>query len=445
MNLSWGKNSIRNWRDYRTRQRAALRESNRISHRDEHLERSLLTDLLDRADGGDEGAEGTDSDDADGPARRSGPTDASDTSSATGASGPSGTTQFGEMGRPMNRQSAFYLGFVGALGALIAIGLWHSLGRLATVITILIVALFLTLALNPLVEWLGRRGLKRSLSVAIVFVGVLIVFTLLGLLVFPPVVTQGGELVQEAPSYVDRILNAAWVQELDKDYGVVDKISEEFNKRLTDETFISTVLGGVLGAGRAVVNGVFQTFTILILTLYFLASLPKMKRTAYAMVPASRRNRVVQLSEEIMRRTGSYAIGQVAIATINAILSYVMMTVLGIPYAAVLAVVVGFLGLIPMVGATLGAGVVCLVASFDEPKIALFAALYYLVYQQIENYVVAPKIMQRTVSVPGALTVVAALAGGTLLGVLGALLAIPVAAAILLLVDEVLVPRQRHQ
>ncbi|GAA4120915.1 hypothetical protein GCM10022415_23250 [Knoellia locipacati] len=440
MNLSWGKNSVRSWRAYRTRQRAALRESNRIHHEDEHLERSLLADLL----GGD-GTDGADRVDGE-PARAAADEEsggAAPTAAATAAS--TGTTQFGEMGRPINRHSPFYLGFVGALGALIAIGLWHSLGRLATTLTILLVALFLTLALNPIVEWLGRRGLRRSLSVGIVFLGVIVVFTLLGLLVFPPVISQGSELVQEAPNYVDRILNASWVQELDKNYDVVDKISEEFNKRLTDETFISSVLGGVLGAGRAVVNGVFQTFTILILTLYFLASLPKMKRVAYSMVPASRRNRVAQLSEEIMRRTGSYAIGQVAIATVNAVLSYVMMSLLGIPYAAVLAVLVGFLGLVPMVGATLGATLVCLVAFFDDPRSALFAGVYYLVYQQIENYVIAPRIMQRTVSVPGAVTVVAALAGGTLLGVLGALLAIPVAAAALLLVDEVLVPRQRHQ
>lgn len=442
MNLSWGKNSVRSWRAYRTRQRAALRESNRISHEDEHLERSLLADLLgaDGADGADR-AGGADDESA----RTAADEESAGAAAAAATAGSTGTTQFGEMGRPINRHSPFYLGFVGALGALIAIGLWHSLGRLATTLTILLVALFLTLALNPIVEWLGRRGLRRSLSVGIVFLGVIVVFTLLGLLVFPPVISQGSELVQEAPNYVDRILNASWVQELDKNYDVVDKISEEFNKRLTDETFISSVLGGVLGAGRAVVNGVFQTFTILILTLYFLASLPKMKRVAYSMVPASRRNRVAQLSEEIMRRTGSYAIGQVAIATVNAVLSYVMMTLLGIPYAAVLAVLVGFLGLVPMVGATLGATLVCLVAFFDDPRSALFAGVYYLVYQQIENYVIAPRIMQRTVSVPGAVTVVAALAGGTLLGVLGALLAIPVAAAALLLVDEVLVPRQRHQ
>lgn len=439
MNVSWGKNSVRNWRDYRTRQRETLRESNRIRHQDEHLEHSLLHDVL---GGGDDDPETTS--EAELPDGEGAVDGASVAAGAAPADGP-GLTQFGEMGRPINRHSPFFLGFVGAIGALLAIGLWHSIGRLATTITILVVALFLTLALNPMVECLGRRGLKRSLSVGIVFVGLLVVFVLLGLLVFPPVVTQGGELVQEAPSYLDRILNASWVQDLDKNYDVVDKIREEFNKRLTDQSFISSVLGGVLGAGRAVLNGLFQAFTILILTLYFLASLPTMKRTAYAMVPASRRNRFAQLSEEIMRRTGSYAIGQVAIATINAILSYVMMLLLGIPYAAVLAVAVGFLGIIPMVGATLGAAVVCLVAFFDEPRIALFAAIYYLVYQQFENYVVAPKIMQRTVSVPGALTVVAALAGGTLLGVLGALLAIPVAAALLLLVEEVLIPRQRHQ
>jgi predicted PurR-regulated permease PerM len=153
---------------------------------------------------------------------------------------------------------------------------------------------------------------------------------------------------------------------------------------------------------------------------------------------------VISLSEEIMRRTGSYAIGQVAVATINAICSWVMMMVVGIPYAAVLAVAVGFLGLVPMVGATIGAAVVVLVALFTNTQDAVIAGIYYLVYQQVENYVVAPKIMQRTVSVPGAVTVVAALAGGTLLGVLGALLAIPVAAGLLLLYEEVLLPRQRR-
>ena len=192
----------------------------------------------------------------------------------------------------------------------------------------------------------------------------------------------------------------------------------------------------------AVLSGVVSVFTVLVLTLYFLSSLPTIKRAAYAMVPASRRPRVAILAEEIMRRVGSYAIGQVLVATINACCSYLMMKIVGIPYAAVLAVVVGLLGLIPMVGATLGALVVALVALFGDPVRALIALTYFLVYQQIENYLISPRIMQRTVSVPGAVTIIAAMVGGALAGVLGALLAIPTAAGLLLLYEEVLVPRQ---
>ena len=369
----------------------------------------------------------------------------STTGPSVGPSGSHAAPRYGSAGRPLNRQSPFYVGFVGAIGVLVALGLWRTMGRLTTVITLLVVAFFLTLALNPLVESLTRRNVRRPAAVVTVFAGVLIVFTLLGVVVVPPVAEQGALLVEETPGYVDSVLNSGLVRQIDQDYQVVDKLSEELNKRVTDSGFLSQVFGGVLGAGRAVLTGVFQFFTVMILTLFFLASLPKVKHAAYQMVPASRRPRVVSLSEEIMRRTGSYAIGQVAVATVNAVLSWLMMSIVGIPYAAVLAVVVGFLGLVPMVGATLGALLVCTVAVFDEPRKAIIALVYYVVYQQIENYVVVPKIMQRTVSVPGAVTVVAALAGGTLLGMLGALLAIPFAAGLLLLYEEVLLPRQaRH-
>ena len=423
------------WKEYRRRQRAALRESNRpsglapgqVSDVDEQLARDLLTSVLPPTEGATETAGET----------------AGETPSEPGAAQGEGK-RFGAAGRPLNRQSPFYVGFVGAFGVIIALGLWHLLGRLSTVLTLIVVAFFLTLALDPIVQFLTRREIKRPAAVAIVFAGVLVVFTLLGLLVVPPVLQQGTELVQEAPGYVDGVLDSRIVRQIDQDYRAVDKISEEFNKRLTDSAFLSQIFGGVLGAGRALVTGVFQFFTVMILTLFFLANLPKVKGAAFGMVPASRRTRVTSLSEEIMRRTGSYAIGQVAVATINAILSWIMMTIVGIPYAAVLAVLVGVLGLVPMVGATLGAALVCTVAVFDEPRKMVIALVYYVVYQQVENYVVVPRIMQRTVSVPGAVTVVAALAGAALLGLLGALLAIPIAAGLLLLYEEVLLPRQRR-
>jgi predicted PurR-regulated permease PerM len=357
---------------------------------------------------------------------------------------PTESRTYGTAGRPLNRQSPFYVGFVGALGVFVAYGLYRMLGQLTPVITLLVIAFFLTLTLNPLVETLTLRGMKRSLSVAIVFAGVVAAFTALGFLVVPPVAQQGGLLADNAPRYLEDLLANQIVQDLDGQYHVLDKVQLEFQKLVTDGNFMSGVFGGVLGASKALASGFFGIVTVLVLTLYFLSTLPKVKDAAYGMVPSSRRPRFESLSEEIMRRVGSYAIGQVAVATINAVASWIMMSIIGIKYAAVLAVVVGVLGLIPMIGASLGAAVVCLVALFDDPQKAVIALIYYVVYQQVENYVIAPKIMQRTISVPGALTVVAALIGATLAGVLGALLAMPVAAGLLLIYEEVVVPRQRQ-
>ncbi|GGM91021.1 hypothetical protein GCM10009721_15700 [Terrabacter tumescens] len=351
---------------------------------------------------------------------------------------------FGQSGTPFNRQSPFYIGFVGAIGVLTAYAVVQAVGRLGTVITLLVISFFLTLALNPLVEALTRRSVRRGWAVTIVFLGVLAVFTLVGWVVIPPVAQQGSELATNAPRMFDNLLANPWVQDVDHRYQLVQRIQEEVNKRVADGNLWAGVFGGVLDAGKVIASGVFSGLTVLVLTLYFLASLPAVKQAAYALVPASRRPRTVSLAEEVMRRVGSYAIGQVAVAAINAFFAWIMMSLIGLKFAAVLAVAVGFLGLVPMIGATLGASVVAIVAFFDEPKKALIVIIYFIVYQQIENYAVMPRIMQRTVAVPGAVTVVAALAGGALLGILGALLAIPFAAGALLLYEEVLVPRQRR-
>jgi len=408
---------LKKWSEFRRRQREILRASN--------------------SPGAQEGTAGTDTQVG---------ADLMSDATPVGADTPerSGRRDYGTAGRPLNRQSPFYVGFVGAFGVLVAYGLYRVLGQLTQVITLLIVAFFLALALNPLIEALTGRGLRRPLSVAIVFVGLMGVFTALGFVVIPPVAQQGGLLADNAPKYLDDLLNNQLIQDFDSRYHVVEKFQAEFQTLISDGNFMSGVFGGVLGAGKALASGFFSFLTVLVLTLYFLVSLPKVKHAAYGMVPATRRARIISLSEEIMRRVGGYAIGQVAVATINALLSWIMMSIVGIRYAAVLAVAVGFLGLLPMVGASLGAAVVATVAFFDDPKKAAIALIYYVVYQQLENYVVAPRIMQRTISVPGAVTVVAALAGGTLFGIIGALLAIPVAAGMLLIYEEVLLPRQ-HQ
>jgi predicted PurR-regulated permease PerM len=132
----------------------------------------------------------------------------------------------------------------------------------------------------------------------------------------------------------------------------------------------------------------------------------------------------------------------VLVATINAVFTFILLTILDVPYSLVLSITVGILGIIPLVGATLGAVIVVLVGLFQSWQVGVIIAVYYLIYQQVENYVIAPRIMSRTVSVPGAVALIAALAGAALLGVLGALIAIPIAAAILLVLQQVAIPRQ---
>lgn len=369
------------------------------------------------------------------------------TAAATGPGAPTSNGPgegFGTPGRPLNRQSPFFVGFVGALGVLVAYGLVHAVTMITSVLTLLSASLFLALGLDPIVQWMQARGLKRGVAVSIVLVLVVGAFAGVVALVVPPVVAEASQLTAQAPDLVNNLLANETLSRLNDRYGVVTTVQNELAKRVRDQNLWTTLFGGVFGAGKAVATGFFSAFTVLVLTLYFLASLPKVKAAAYRMVPRSRRQRVTFLSEEITRRVGGYFIGQLAVATINGFFSFLMMSILGIPYAAVLAVAVGLLGLIPMVGATIGALVVLLVAVFSSTNAAIVVAVYYAVYQQLENYLIAPRVMRRTVSVPGAVTVVAALVGGSLLGVLGALMAIPFAAGLLLLYQEVLLPRQRQ-
>jgi predicted PurR-regulated permease PerM len=306
------------------------------------------------------------------------------------------------------------------------------------------VAAFIAIALDPLVSLLQRRGLPRGAAVLIVFVSLLLIVAGFLAAVLPVLISQSTELAKQLPDQVDSLRKSQWLSQLDKDYGVVTNASEQLRQRLSNSTAIFSLFGGLLGAGKAVISGLFSVLTVLVLTLYFLASLHSIADAGYRLVPSSRRERVRLLGDEILRRIGGFVAGQVAVATINGILTFVLVTILDLPYGLVLAIVVAILGLIPLVGATIGAVIVVLVGLFQSVQIAIIIGVYYVIYQQVENYVIAPRIMSRTVSVPGGIAVIAALAGAALLGVLGALLAIPVAAAILLLVQEVLIPRQER-
>ena len=239
---------LKKWSEFRRRQREILRVSNTPTAQDgdaetdEQREPDLLKDALPIGDD---------------------------------APKSSGRRDYGTAGRPLNRQSPFYVGFVGAFGVLVAYGLFKALGQLTQVITLLVVAFFMTLALNPLVEALSRRGMSRPLSVAVVFVGLIGVFTALGFVVVPPVAQQGGLLADNAPKYLDGLLHNRFVQDFDSHYHVISRFQGELQKRITDGNFMSGVFGGVLGAGKALASGFFSFLTVLVLTLYFISTLTR--------------------------------------------------------------------------------------------------------------------------------------------------------------------------
>ena len=346
---------------------------------------------------------------------------------------------FGRPGRPLAPRSPFRVAFSAALGVAVAYGLVRALISVQGVLVLLLTAAFLAIGLNPAVEWLERRSMRRSIAVAVVLFAVLLFFVGFGFAVVPPIVEQAQDFVVAAPEYVAQLQDNERVAALDERFGLLERAQD----LLSDPQGIGLgAAGGVLGVGRAVFGFFASTLVVFIVTLYFLSNLPSIKAQAYRLVPRSRRARVGLLTDEILSRVGGYVAGAVSIASLNGGLTYVLLTVLEIEYAVALAMLVFLTGLIPLIGATIGALVIFAVALFSSLQAGVIVAVWFLVYQQIENYVLYPRIMQRSVDVSPAATVVAVLVGGALLGVLGALLAIPIAAAVQLVLAEVVAPRQ---
>ncbi|MEP7091265.1 MAG: AI-2E family transporter [Nocardioidaceae bacterium] len=356
--------------------------------------------------------------------------------------GDLGAAEVGTLGDPL-RRSPFFTGLSAGLGLLLAYGLVHVLLELTQIVTFVVVALFLALGLEPVVAQLVRRGLGRGWAVLVVMFTLVLVIGLVGWMLVPTFVGQIGSLVDRAPGYLTDLQHNRVVMQLDQRFQIVQRLQERAKSGLNGGT-LTSLLGGVLGAGKAVVDGVVAVVTVLVLTLYLMVALPSVKTAAYKLVPQRRRARVVFLGEEISRRVGGYVLGQTAVAAINGVLTFIMLVVLRLPFSAVLAVLAGLLALIPIVGTVVGGVIITLVAlSAGGLGTAVIALGYYIGYHVFEAYVLSPRIMHKAVDVPAVVVILAVLAGGTLLGVIGALIAIPVAAGLSLIYDQVLVPRQQ--
>lgn len=345
----------------------------------------------------------------------------------------------GHPGPAFDRRAPYVAGLLAGLGLLTALAAGKVLLTISGVLVEIVVSLFIAAGLDPLVRLLERRGLRRSIAVVVVIVGVLAVLALFLVAFVPVIADQVTAIGRNAPGWLDELQHNRQIQSLDDQYHVIEKL-QSF---VTGGDFVSKIFGGVLGIGLAVLGALLNAFVITVLTLYFLASFKSTKAAVYRLAPASRRDRVSLLGDRIFEGIGGYVSGAFVVALCAGVSSLVFLFAIGMSqYAVALAFVVMVTDVIPMIGATIGAVIVTAICFTDSVQTGLIAAVFYIAYQQFENYVIYPRVMSRSVDIPGVITVIAALIGASLLGVVGALLAIPTAAAILMLIREVFVRAQ---
>lgn len=348
----------------------------------------------------------------------------------------------------MRIENPFRVGFLGALGALLAIALAGIVASLSTVVTYVATALFLALGFDPAISWLERRRLPRWAAMLTITLSGLVVAGLVVWAIVPSVASQVDEISLRYGMILGDLLNSDIVSWLNTTFPALDVQAIVTQANTWLQANAGVITGGVLQVGVGILNGLFGIMMVFILTVYFVATLPSIQRAFYQLTPATHRPQVADLTERITGSVGAYVIGMMTLAIINGVLSSIFLNVITASMPMVFAVIAMLGSMIPMVG-TLSASTIIVLSQFLlQPQGAptwWICLIYYLIYMQIEAYVISPRIMSRAVQVPGAVVVIAALTGGTLLGLLGALVAIPVAASLMLIIREVVIPRQNER
>ncbi|HEY2443182.1 MAG TPA: AI-2E family transporter [Streptosporangiaceae bacterium] len=346
------------------------------------------------------------------------------------------TGGLGTPGRPINRRSPFMIGMSAAFGVAVTYGLVELLIRARAVLILIGLAMFLAAGLDPVVGWLVRHRVPRWAAVVVVISGTLGIVAAFLAAAIPPLASEATALTHQIPHYMHSL------QDRNSELGKLNakfQIQQRLTKLLS--TRGTSLIGGVLGAGVLVLSTASSILAVLVLSIYFLAGLPQIKLFAYRLVPHSRRPRVILIGDEILAKVGGYVLGNVLTSVIAGVGTYFWMLAFSIPYPILLAMFVALLDLLPVIGSTIGGAVVTLVALTVSLPVAVATLAFYISYRLAEDYLIVPRIMGRTVQVPAIVSLIAVLIGGVLLGIVGALVAIPVAAAIRLLLHEVTIRR----
>ncbi|MFN4848248.1 MAG: AI-2E family transporter [Rhodoluna sp.] len=342
---------------------------------------------------------------------------------------------------------AFQIGLLGGLGVLTAVMLGNALLSIASILTSIITALFLALGLEPLIQILEKRVKRRAIAISIVGLGLIGLITMVIVVILPPLISQASEFLTHLPELLKGLVQTPWISDLDARFdGAVSNALTSSGEYLADSKNWPNLLGGVVQVGLSILNGTAAFLTVCILTIYFISSHHAIKNVMVNLVAKSKRERVGHIVDQVVTSVGRYVMGQVSVASINASIMFITLLFAGVEYAVVLAFIDFLLVLVPVVGSISGAIVVIgITAATMPPETTITVAIVVLLYTQLEAYLISPRIMKRAVNVPAALVMVSALAGGALLGILGALLAIPVAATVLLIIREVWVPTQNKR
>jgi len=345
----------------------------------------------------------------------------------------------GRPGPPVSRNAAFMRGFVGGLGLLTAVVVALTLMEAGSALVLVLIAAVLAVGLDPLVSALAKRGIRRGRAVAGVAAVLIALLAAVVFLIADALRTQVARFIDDAPHLIGDLRRNQTIAHLDAKYHVLSQLQH----KLGSAELGKTALGGLFDVGVSVLNAFASAVVVFVLAVYFLADLPRIKRCCYSLAPASRRARVAKLGDEIFRRVGGFVAGATLTAAIAGTVTFVLLLCVGLgDFALPLAFAVALLDLVPLVGSVIGASIVTLVGFATSLSVGIACLAVYLVYEPLEGYVIYPRLMRSSVQVPEYVTIVAVLLGGAIGGIVGALLALPFAAALLLLAQEVWVRRQ---
>lgn len=342
----------------------------------------------------------------------------------------------GPLGRRFDRRSPFYIGMTASAGVVVTGAAALALRSLSSVLVLIGVAFFLALGLEPAASWFVNHKLPRWAAATVVFALFVATVGTFVAAAIPPVVQQAAELIRQAPHYLHQLQDhSSAVGRLNDRFHLQQRITDTFNGSR------GAVVDNVISAGGVVFGVVADSSIVIVLTIYFLVDMPRIRTSLYRLVPHTRRPRAILIGDQVFAKVGAYVLGNVLISVIAGAATFIWLSVFGVPYPLLLGIFVALLDLVPVVGSTIAGVAVAAVALTVSVPICIATIVFFVVFRFAEDYLLVPRIIGRVVKVPALVTVVAVLIGGALLGIVGALVAIPIAAALLLIIQEVVYPR----